>query len=232
MPSALITDPSHPAAAAVRCRLEALGYTVSTGGDLASPEAVRDSVRTTGPVDVLVLSEHRGCGKLLSDSDGREIARVGADSLVSAFQAARHYGALMAERGRGCIIFLSSSHADKPAAADPAYTVAQGAMVMMMKELALHLGNLGVRVNMIQLGPTAEEVEMFDSRISPVDYDAETKIPLHRRASGKDAAGAVAYLISDDAAFVNGAVLRVDGGQNLFYFDRSYSFRREEDLPE
>ena len=232
MSSALITDPGHPAAAAVRARLEALGYTVFTGGDLASPEAVRASVAATGPVDVLILSEHRGCGKLLSESDGREIARVGAESLVSAFQAARHYGALMAERGRGSIVFLSSIHADKPSAADPAYTVAQGAMVMMMKELALHLGNLGVRVNMIQLGPTAEEIPMFDSVISPADYDAEHKIPLHRRASGEDAAGAVSYLISGDAAFVNGAVLRVDGGHNLYYFDRTYSFRREEELPE
>ena len=83
MSSALITDPGHPAAAAVRARLEALGYTVFTGGDLASPEAVRASVAATGPVDVLLFLQ-----KVEFDDTGfpqlgmPELAPVGLDTIA------------------------------------------------------------------------------------------------------------------------------------------------------
>jgi glucose 1-dehydrogenase len=51
-------------------------------------------------------------------------------------------------------------------------------------------------------------------------YDSATKIPLHRTAVPGDFAGVAAFLLSEDAAFINGAEIRVDGGHLLYYGDR------------
>lgn len=91
---------------------------------------------------------------------------------------------------------------------------------MLCKEMALFYGRQGVRANVVQLDPVEEQVELFDSLISPYNYDAATKIPLRRLAKPEDCAGIVSFLLSDEASFINGADVRVDGGHLLYYFDR------------
>lgn len=230
MRTALITDPSHPAAAAIAMRLRQEGFTVYEGGDFSSARGAEETFARTGPADALIITGHAGYRGLICGDDAGEVARAGNANVMAAFHAARQYGLPMLKRGQGSVIFLTSPHSDKPTCANPAYSVSQSALVMMMKELALYYGNYGVRVNAVSLGAMAEEEEMFFSELSGAEYDAETKIPLHRRATGEDAAGAVAFLLSGDAAFVNGDTLSVDGGHFYYYIDRPYADKKEATL--
>ena len=231
MRKALITDRAHPAADAISARLRAEGWTVYEGGDFSSAEAAKDTAERTGPVDALIITGHTGYRGLIRDGEGIAIAEAGNRNIMEAFLAARQYGLDMMKRGSGSVIFLTSLHQNKPTAANAAYSVSQGALSMMMKELALYYGHYGVRVNSVSLGAMREEKEMFFSEIAGGEYDAETKIPLGRRATGKDAAGAVSFLLSDDAAFINGDTISVDGGHFYYYFDRPYADKKEATLP-
>ena len=231
MKSVLITDPAHPAAEAVIRRLEAEGYRVFSGGDFSSREGVHASIEKTGPVDALIISGHRGDVQLLSQEDVSRIVRAGQANIMEAFYAVRHYGALMAQRGSGVILFLSSAHAAKPTGANPAYAISQSALEMFMKEVALDYGHAGIRANLIRLGPMEEETAEFDSLLSPADYEAASKSPIGRRSTAQDAAGMAAFLLSPEAAGINGAALDVDGGLYFHYLDRDFAFRKEEDLP-
>lgn len=232
MTAVWITDASHPAVAALARRLEADGRKVYIGGDFHSAASVRELLRLRGTPWALVVSGAAGSGALLTEGGGREIARKGQENVTAAFFACRHCAAAMAEKGEGRIVFLSSAHADKPTGADPAYSISQSALRMLAKEMALLYGPAGLRVNFLALGPLEAQRERFDSRISPADYDAETKIPIRRRVTEEDAAAAVSWLIGPDSDAVNGETLTVDGGQYLYYFDRTYKYVREEDLPE
>jgi len=231
MRTVLITDPTHPAAAAVAARLRAEGFTVFEGGDFSTDAGARETFSRTGPVDALIISGHTGYRGLIRDGEGRAIAEAGNKNIMAAYLAARQYGLPMMQRGQGCVIFLTSPHSQKPTVSNAAYSVSQGALTMMMKELALYYGHYGVRVNSVSLGAMRQEEDMFFSEIAGGEYDAETKIPLGRRATGEDAAGAVSFLLSDDAAFVNGDTLSVDGGHFYYYFDRPYADKEGVTLP-
>ena len=226
MRTALITDPTHPAAEAIAKRLREDGYTVYEGGDFTTAQGAGETFSRTGAVDALIISGHEEYRGLISQGDANAIARAGNANIMAAFHAARQYGLPMMQQGRGSVIFLTSPHSMKPTCANAAYSVSQGALAMMMKELALYYGHYGIRVNSVSLGAMKEEEEMFFSELAGGEYDAETKIPLSRRATGEDAAGAVAFLLSEAAAFVNGDTLSVDGGHFYYYFDRPYSDKK------
>lgn len=227
-----ITDASHPAVKAIADRLETDGWKVYTGGDFTSAAGVRELLAERGTPQALIVSGCAGSSALISEDGGREIARKGQENLTAAFFACRHCAAAMTEKGEGRILFLSTAHADKPTGADAAYSISQSALKMFMREMALMYGPGGLRVNFIAMGPSAAQRERFDSRISSVDYDAETKIPIRRRMTEADAAGTVSWLLGPDSDGVNGAEITVDGGQYLYYFDRPAEYTREEDLPE
>lgn len=227
----LFTDRDHPVS---RCLSEIL---TSRGDeaffcceDITSLQGIRECVKRVGPVDHLVVcGMPHGKGTLLTRG-AKDMAKEAGRLILSAFSACRHFGTLMAQRGRGSILFLSSTCALKPLGADTAYSVSQGALLMMQKELSLFFGNRGVRVNTVLAEPLAEQEEHFRSDYLKVDYDVPSKSPLHRRVTAREVADACLFLMGDGASGVNGETLRVDGGLEGYYFDRGYAPIREEDL--
>jgi len=138
----------------------------------------------------------------------------------SAFFTTKVFGEHMAKSGKGAILYLSSLHDEKPTGCAFTYSAAKGAVKMLCKEAALFYGRKGIRVNLIEMDCTEDQADQLDSLLIPFHYDSETKIPLRRRAKPEDCAGAAAFLLSSDAAFINGAEIRIDGGHLLYYYDR------------
>lgn len=239
---ALITDASYPAAEIIERRLEDDGIIVLKNypqiGNGDAPNEIPDSfsyntwshedmntlldmiIDRVGRIDYLIQTENHICRSLIEDISEEDFKKALDYNIKSAFMTTKVFGGYMACQGRGAIVYLSSIHDEKPTGCAFAYSVAKGAVKMLCKEIALFYGRKGVRANVMEIGLTEKQQQTLDSTITPFNYDPLTKIPLGRLAEAEDIAGIVYFLLSEDASFINGADIRVDGGHLLYYIDR------------
>jgi acetoacetyl-CoA reductase len=121
----------------------------------------------------------------------------------------------MTARKWGRVINVSSVNGQKGAFGQSNYSAAKAGMHGFTKALALEVARQGVTVNTISPGyigtkmVTAIPQEILDSKILPL-------IPVNRLGKPEEIAGLVAYLASDEAAFVTGANISINGGQHMF----------------
>ena len=190
--------------------------------DVSDVEAVNAMVaaveRDLGPIDVLVNNAGVNVGKdrvpthEFKDSDWHRIIRVDLDGV---FYCSRVVSAGMIKRKKGVIINIGSAFGVVPARLQCAFTAAKAGVLNFTRSHALEVGQYGVRVNGIAPGSILTEGtrELF--------YNPESKqraesllshIPLGRPGETEDIAAAALYLASDDAKYVTGHVLIVDGG--------------------
>lgn len=120
----------------------------------------------------------------------------------------------MAERGSGAVVNVSSSAAARGVAGGAAYGATKAAVEALTRSWAAEYGRAGVRVNTVSPGPT--HTPGTSAMTAAVD-DMGSRLAAGRAGSPDDVAGAVAYLVSDAAAFVHGASIAVDGGQAALY---------------
>lgn len=210
----LVADLSgeHAAAVAVSIR--------STGGradsivvDGADPDSVEAMVAASGGVDILVFAAglfFAGTAEATPVATWRRVLEV---NLTGAFVSARAVMPAMRARGGGSIVLISSStgaHDALPGAV--AYVASKGGVTMLAKALAVDHAAEGIRVNCIAPGPT--DTPMLRGLLDEAGRKAfgET-LPVSRLGRAEEIAAAVLFLASDDASFVTGAVLAVDGGQ-------------------
>jgi acetoacetyl-CoA reductase len=121
----------------------------------------------------------------------------------------------MTDRGWGRIINISSVNGQKGAFGQTNYSAAKAGMHGFTKALALEVARKGVTVNTISPGYIGTKMvmaipaEVLDSKIIP-------QIPMGRLGKPEEVAGLVAYLASDEAAFVTGANIAINGGQHMY----------------
>ncbi len=171
--------------------------------------AIEAAQTALGPVDVLV----HAVGPLLTHAFARaslvEYRALLDGNLTSAVEAAFAVLPAMRERRFGRIVFfgMNGSHATRPARNMSLYAAAKAAVVSFTRTLALEEARHGITVNAIEPG---------DIRNKDVDRAAARQIaannPTGHAGSWEDVASAVRFLVSDDAAFINGVALAVDGG--------------------
>lgn len=235
-PVALVTDLDNPWGRAVaerlagRCALVVNsragrslgGAALSLTADFARREAVevaaRDITAALGPVDLLVHTDHAVEALGLLDADEAAVDRQLGVNLVSAFWCTQVFGRIMATRGEGAIVYVSSIHGQKPTASAFGYAAAKGGLRMLSREAALPLGRRGVRVNLIEMGAMEGDDVRFASPLSTLYREFPHKVPAGRSGRPEDVALAVEALFGA-GPFVNGAELRVDGGFLLHYGD-------------
>lgn len=119
----------------------------------------------------------------------------------------------MFERGRGRVIAIGSTQVRQPVRGAYTYATAKSALVGMMRVLALEAGRHGVTVNTVVPGYTATDRAAVLSAESRERYAARS--PLGRLGDAEDAAAAVLYLAGEEARYVTGTELVVDGGHLL-----------------
>ena len=181
--------------------------------DLADAEATRAAARDAMPVDLLVncagTTELDGFLDLTSETfDAIMAVNCRAPMIVG-----QEYARSVLSRGtRGAIVNVSSVSSFIGFADHAAYCASKGALDGMTRVMANELGRRGIRVNgvhpVVTLTPMAEKAWSDPAKSGPM----LARIPLGRFVQPDEVASAIAYLLSDDAAMVNGIDLPVDGG--------------------
>jgi 3-oxoacyl-[acyl-carrier protein] reductase len=143
------------------------------------------------------------------EMDPAEWRRVLTTDLDGAFYTARAVLPALLE-SRGVLLFISSIGADMAGAGGAPYHVAKAGVNTLMRVIAKEVAGSGVRVNCI--APGLVRSDMGDRLIKFVGEGITQTIPLGRVGEPSDIGKAAAYLASDDASWVTGQVLRVDGG--------------------
>ena len=145
--------------------------------------------------------------------------RVFGVNLRAPFVLSREFAKLMIAEGKaGSIINISSGAARKMNQNSVPYCTSKTAIERLTKGFALELAEYGIRVNVVEPGfaPGSEVSELSDEYVT----NMLKNIPLGRASGPQDAPGAIAYLCSDKAAFITGAVLSVDGGNSIGTYTR------------
>jgi NAD(P)-dependent dehydrogenase (short-subunit alcohol dehydrogenase family) len=133
-------------------------------------------------------------------------------NVTGSFLVARAAGRLMVPQASGSIVLLGSILSTVGYGGNAAYTASKGAVLQLGRALAVDWSKFGVRVNVIGPGPVATPMsqETIDDPVRGAWL--RERIPLGRPASTDDVAGACAFLLSDDAAYITGTYIPVDGG--------------------
>jgi 2-keto-3-deoxy-L-fuconate dehydrogenase len=123
----------------------------------------------------------------------------------------------MAERGGGAIVNIASANAFKNESPESVYNASKAALVALTKSVAHELGHLGVRANCVAPGQTLTPEDRAlmaeDAGEAMLQREYLRRIPLRRAGTPADQAAAVLFLASDDAAWITGQTLIVDGGE-------------------
>jgi acetoacetyl-CoA reductase len=166
-----------------------------------------------GPVDILVNNAgitRDGVFKRMSESDWYDVINT---NLNSVFNVTRQVVEGMTDRGWGRIINVSSVNALKGQFGQTNYSAAKAGMHGFSKALAQEVVRKGVTVNTISPGYVATEMVMAIR--AEVREQIVASIPMGRLARPDEIAGLVAYLASDDAGYITGANISINGGLHM-----------------
>ncbi|MDE7218085.1 MAG: glucose 1-dehydrogenase [Oscillospiraceae bacterium] len=190
------------------------GRALAVRADVADREAVtaaiREAERAIGPVDLLVNNAGIAQNDLFQDTPEelwRRMFAVHADGAFHTIQAVLPH---MLHEKAGCIVNISSIWGLRGAACEVAYAASKAAVVGLTRSLAMELAPSHIRVNCVAPGVIATDMVKGLGEETIASLIGQT--PAGRLGTTEDIARAVAFLAREDADFITGQVLTVDGG--------------------
>ena len=187
--------------------------------DVRDEEAVRSAVAevvaTRGRIDVLVTAAGVAGGGPVHLLAAEEWQRVLDVNLKGTFLCCKHALAGMVERRRGSIVTIASIEGLEGTEGGSSYNASKGGVVLLTKNLAMDYGRLGLRANAVCPGfietPMLEGV-LAGEVMAPFRERIRYQHQLGRLGRAEEVAAVVAFLAGDDASFVSGQAIAVDGG--------------------
>ncbi len=193
--------------------------------DHANPLAVEKAadalVARIGTVHILVVNTGAPEAGYLIDASTDEIDKCVAQLLSTAHKLAQVCAPVMRAAKYGRIIVVGSTSIERPIRSHGVSNVARAAMANWTRTLAGELGGFAITANLIMPGPTrtqrlesiiAGRAKRSGSSVEEVEASIIGKIPAGRLASPQEIAAVIAFIASPAAAYVNGALIAVDGG--------------------
>lgn len=220
----MVADLNAEGAQAIADKIKATGgqaaSVVADVADLASFENMVASTRQAfGGLDILVNNAgttHRNKPALEVNED--EFDRVYRVNVKSLFWAAQAVLPGFVAQGSGVIVNVASTTGVRPGPGLVWYSGSKAAMINLTKGLALEFAKSGVRINAVcpMIGETAMLGDFMGMEDTPVNRERFLmRIPLGRFTRPSDVASAVTFLASDEASYLTGVCLDVDGGRNI-----------------
>lgn len=190
------------------------GYAIAFGADVRDRKMVREMVKVArvnlGKIDIVVNNAGVACYALFTDMTDDQWREVIDTHVTGTYNVLKEVLPYMVSEKAGCIINISSIWGISGAAMEVAYSAAKGAIIAMTKALAKELGPSGIRVNAI--APGIIKTDMLNDFSDDELKELCLNIPAKRLGNPDDVANLAVYLASDQARYITGQILTVDGG--------------------
>jgi 3-oxoacyl-[acyl-carrier protein] reductase len=185
--------------------------------DVTDPDAVErafgEAEAAHGPVDVVVANAGITRDTLILRMSEEDFAAVVETNLAGAFRVAKRAARSMLRKRYGRIVFISSVVGLSGSPGQANYAASKAALVGLARSLARELGSRGITANVV--APGFVESAMTEALGEERRTEILGSVPLGRYATPEEVAGVVRFLAGDEASYVTGAVIPVDGGLGM-----------------
>lgn len=196
-----------------------VAFLVLDVGDISAVETTLPAwieAQTGGVLDTLVNNAGFGMEKAFYETSSQEWRRLIDVDLTGPFLLARTCWPFLRKPG-GTIVNISSVHGSRPLPGQAAYAAAKGGLNNLTKVMAMDGGPYGVRANAVMPGFITTRLWhgwMNSAKDKAAEHrkDVAATVPLGRPGTPEEVAAAVAWLASDEASYISGSLLEVDGG--------------------
>ena len=186
--------------------------------DVRKEDEVRALIDKTvarfGRLDVAVNNAGtEGRGGPITDQTAESYAATFDTNVLGVILSMKHEVRAMQKQGGGNIINISSTYGHEGAAGASIYVGSKHAVEGITKSVALELAKSGIRVNAVAPGPTDTGMLTRFTRTPENKASLVTTVPMGRLGSSEELANAIVFIASDEASFITGHILNVDGGK-------------------
>jgi 2-hydroxycyclohexanecarboxyl-CoA dehydrogenase len=194
-----------------RARSFALDITDAAAVD----EAIRLIEAETGEIDGLVNNAGWDVARPFLETDLELWRKVIEINLIGPLIVTKAVLSRMSERGRGRVVSIASDAGRVGSSGESVYAACKGGIISFSKSVARELAKTGVTLNVVSPGPTDTPLFASFDETGRLAKALERAIPMGRLGKPSDYPGLIAFLLSDDAAFITGQTISVSGGLTM-----------------